>query len=312
MAKATETRSLRARLLDAQIALNHIPLDGYNQHHKYKFASAEGIITACRSVLHTHGLMLRRGGWKFEGSPESGIVTSSMLLDCPETGESIAEEIAWVATADKGRPIDKCIAAALTTSLGYYLRDLLLVPRDDEDESMDRRDDQKYEPRRTAPVATKPAMTPQAVATGAPAAPARAAAPPPARTEQEPRSDAKAPAGAFKEVIGMRPAKDAAWHDATFEIYKIGNGSKTKNGNTRWGILTRGPDEQEEWASCFDEEIVYACEQARDNRIPVQLMIQTNQYGRTLYGIRSAVVQSEASEQKSEPSRELADEDIPF
>ena len=46
---------------------------------------------------------------------------------------------------DKGRPLDKALAGALTTSLAYYLRDLLLIPKQDENQ-VDKRDDTRHIP----------------------------------------------------------------------------------------------------------------------------------------------------------------------
>jgi hypothetical protein len=50
----------------------------------------------------------------------------------------------WPFAEEKGRPLDKALAGALTSSLGYWLRSLLLVPRDDEE--MDKRDDRAHDP----------------------------------------------------------------------------------------------------------------------------------------------------------------------
>jgi hypothetical protein len=96
---------------------------------------------------------------------------------------------------EKGRPIDKAVASALTTSLGYWLRDVLLLPREDGDGSMDSRNDAsgtaEHGIRRAPTAATTPAtpspraaaQTPvQAInarvaAVAAPAAPAAPVAP---------------------------------------------------------------------------------------------------------------------------------------
>lgn len=44
---------------------------------------------------------------------------------------------------EKGRPLDKAFATALTTALKYWLRDLLLLPRVVADDDMDTRDDRE-------------------------------------------------------------------------------------------------------------------------------------------------------------------------
>jgi len=51
------------------------------------------------------------------------------------------ETLEFPAIVRKGTPHDKAVAAALTTSLSYWLRDVLLLPRMDNEASMDRRND---------------------------------------------------------------------------------------------------------------------------------------------------------------------------
>jgi hypothetical protein len=63
------------------------------------------------------------------------------------------------------------MAGALTSSLNYWLRDLLMVPR--EDETMDSRDDREYAPRSPS----RPAPTPAPAAARPPAVPAARPAP---------------------------------------------------------------------------------------------------------------------------------------
>jgi len=84
------------------------------------------------------------------------------------------------AIEEKGRPRDKAVATALTYSLGYFLRGLLLLPRVDEATDVDRRDDTKHDPR------DRPANGAQRQAPPS-------ASPPPARP-QAPSMDADLPA----------------------------------------------------------------------------------------------------------------------
>lgn len=310
--KEEQPRSLAQRLMDAQKALPSVGLDSYNQHHKYKYTSSEAMIGACRAALHLNGLVLRRGGWTYDGTQEGGLVKSNFHLCCGETAECYLDEITWVAVPGPGRPIDKAIASALTASLGYYLRDLLLVPREDEAE-MDKRDDTKYEPRKAPQAAPAPAPAPARRTTRAdikaeqepPAAPKEAPAPAPAAPKD----------GKFVEVVGMRPPKDARWLEESWGVKKIAKGTPTKNGGTRWGILiTHGDPEAptEEWASCFDQEVMQECEVVMQNGIDMQPMVQSNQYGKTLYGIRCAEVHSAASEAQTTEEQSVEEDQIPF
>jgi len=291
--------SLASALLAAQKALPSVGKDAKNSFHHYSYVSAEAMIGACRDALHGAGLTVRRAGWKYDGSPDGGIVNSTFVLTHGPTGESVSDEIAWICVPEKGRPIDKAMAGALTSSLGYYLRDLLLVPREDESE-MDRRDDRTYEPRKAAaPAPARPA--PRQAAQDAPQA---ASAPRATPTPPKAKEPSTAAPGAYNEVMASRPAKDCAWRGGMV-VKKVGQGKATKNGGQRWPILFES-DAGEEWASCFDENIMLAAQDCMGGD-PVDAFVQSGQFGLTLYGIRIGV-------QSQQPAVETvpAEDEIPF
>jgi hypothetical protein len=253
------------------------------------------MIGACRAALHSAGLVLRRSGWTFEGTADGGIVKSQFILSCPASGESVTDEVGWVAIPEKGRPVDKALASALTASLNYFLRDLLMVPREEESE-MDKRDDTKFEPRKAAP-APAARQTQQE-------APRSVQAPKAAPVSPKAAEPAKAAAGAYNEVLASRPAKDCAWRGGMV-VKKVGQGKATKNGGQRWPILFES-DAGEEWASCFDENIMLAAQDCMGGD-PVDAFVQSGQYGLTLYGIR-ITVNSEQPAAATVP----AEDEIPF
>jgi hypothetical protein len=296
----TQTKNLASALLAAQSSLPSVGKDSKNSFHHYNYTSSEAMIGACRAALHCAGLVLRRSGWRFEGTPEGGgLVTSQFILSHPESGEAVTDEVAWLAIPEKGRPIDKALAGSLTASMGYYLRDLLLVPREDENE-MDRRDDTKYEPKRSA--APAPRQTQQ----DAPrAVPAPKAAPTPSRPAKPATA---APSGSFEEVIGSRPPRDAAWRDGSLRILKVTQSPKpTAKGGTRWAVLFDA-DGEEKWASTFDSDVADAASECRDSAIAVQAMLTDGNYGWTLYGLRWQAVDSTTPEPATVP----AEDHIPF
>lgn len=131
--------TLAGALLIAQSSIDGVGKDARNSFHKYAYTSAEGMISACREALHGAGLTLQRSGWTL--AQDGMTVTSTFILRHAASGQQEAYEVPWLVVVEKGRPIDKALAGALTTSLGYLLRDLLLLPREDEDGSMDRRND---------------------------------------------------------------------------------------------------------------------------------------------------------------------------
>jgi len=304
-----DTQTLASALLAAQKALPSVGKDAKNSFHHYSYVSAEAMIGACRDALHGANLTVRRAGWKFDGSPEGGIVNSTFVLTHGPTGESVSDEIAWICVPEKGRPIDKAMAGALTSSLGYYLRDLLLVPREDESE-MDRRDDRTYEPRKAAPAPARSNSTTlvQNRTGNAPAqqdVPQAAPAPKATPTPPKAKEPATAAPSAFGEVLASRPAKDCTWRQG-LRVTKVGQGKPTAKGGNRYPILF-ATDAGEQWASCFDQTVMQAAQDAMGGD-SVEAFIQEGQYGWTLYGIRTTL---ESTEQQAAPVAVEADE-IPF
>lgn len=131
--------NLRAALLVAQMSVDAIAKDSRNSFHNYAYVSADGMIGAARAALHVAGLVVRRSRWEL--STDGCTVASTFECHYPPTGETWTDAVSWPIVVEKGRPIDKAVAGALTTSFGYWLRDLLALPREDESVSMDRRDD---------------------------------------------------------------------------------------------------------------------------------------------------------------------------
>lgn len=122
-----------------------------NTYHRYKYASAESLIEEARSPLAAEGVCVLPSSWRV--SPREG--DSGYFADVDVTylvahsgGGSITCEARTPAIREKGRPEDKAVATALTYSLGYFLRGMLMLPRVDADHDVDKRDDRNYEPQR--------------------------------------------------------------------------------------------------------------------------------------------------------------------
>lgn len=147
MNSARERAGWCAALVAAQKQMKPVTKDSTNAFHRYQYASAEDVITAARAALNGAGLALVRS-WRIE-SNEIGIwlhshfqlifESSPMPIDLGDSSN------AFPIIEDKGRPLDKALAGALTTSLAYYLRDLLLIPKQDENQ-VDKRDDTRHIP----------------------------------------------------------------------------------------------------------------------------------------------------------------------
>jgi hypothetical protein len=151
--------SLDQGLYQAQVSLTAVAKDKRNEFSKYNYVSVDGMVSACRDALHDQGIMAARV--KFEIDRETGVVTNHFQLTCAATGETRVYITPWLFFEEKGKPIDKALAGALSSSLNYFLRDLLLVVREEEG-NMDRRNDKDYEPKRKPDVF--PAAAPQDIA----------------------------------------------------------------------------------------------------------------------------------------------------
>jgi hypothetical protein len=142
--------SLAAALVAAQKDADAVSKSSKNTFHGYKYASAEALIAEARESLSENGLALMPVCWKIVPSevagPSSKIVVDYLLMH--EAGDTRALQFETSVIPEKGRPQDKAEAAALTLNLGYTLRGLLLLPREDETASVETRDDR---PKSNAP-----------------------------------------------------------------------------------------------------------------------------------------------------------------
>lgn len=153
--------ALAAALVVAQATARAVGKDAKNQHHGYRYASAEGVIIEAREALTTADLALITVAWRFlsattvdaetgEERPARGgparVVVDYLIVH--KSGETYPIQTSTPVVPDKGRPPDKAEFAALTANLAYTLRGVLLMPRDDEQASIDARDDRGYDPDR--------------------------------------------------------------------------------------------------------------------------------------------------------------------
>lgn len=139
--------TLAAALVAAQHQAKSVSKTSKNQFHGYKYASAEALIAEAREALADHGLAVMPVEWSVVSVSDitgvgSKIVVTYMLVH--EGGASVSARCETSILPEKGRPQDKAEATALTYNLGYYLRGLLLLPREDESTSVDARDDSKF------------------------------------------------------------------------------------------------------------------------------------------------------------------------
>lgn len=148
-----EHKQLMAALAEAQIAVNGVEKNARNDYAGYDYVSADGMVRQLRVALLNAGLAFFRAGWHLDGDK----VVSEFALVHPKSGAHKTIKAEMPVFEAKGRPLDKAVLGALTTSLSYVLRDLLLVPRVDELEIDNRPSDEP-----AARIVKKPAAVPAA------------------------------------------------------------------------------------------------------------------------------------------------------
>jgi hypothetical protein len=128
--------SLYGALAKAQQAAKAVGKDSRNTFHRYAYASAEAIYAECREHLSGHGLTVLPVASHIDLRDGQAILVRGYLL-AHEGGGAMTCAQEWPVVPEKGRPLDKAVASADTTSLAYFLRSLLLLPRVDPSDDMD-------------------------------------------------------------------------------------------------------------------------------------------------------------------------------
>lgn len=144
-------------LLKAQQEIHGVGKDAKNNFQNYDYVSAEAIVAVSRLALNAHGLTVDREFTIDEAQavpPMLPILKSTFHVSHAESGGSRVRSSEWFICEGKGRPVDKALAGALTSSLAYFLRDLLQIPKQEEAESLDRRDDREAQSRKQSQTAT--------------------------------------------------------------------------------------------------------------------------------------------------------------
>lgn len=127
---------------EAQKSISGISKDSKNNFANYSYVSAEEMVRSARTALFDAGLVAWRKSWSTKLETDGTYnVKSLFFVVHPESGEAVEFDVEFPAVIRKGIPQDKAVACALTSSLSYFLRDLLLLPRFAAEENMDVRDD---------------------------------------------------------------------------------------------------------------------------------------------------------------------------
>jgi hypothetical protein len=122
-------------LIESQLAAKQLGKANRNDFHRYNYASAEQKIMTGR-LLAANGIgFVPVSCTVFELAGKPWLRRRVKLIMKDGGWEEV--EVEWPIVIEKGRPLDKATAAAHTASLGYLLRDILLLPVVEKGEELD-------------------------------------------------------------------------------------------------------------------------------------------------------------------------------
>jgi len=128
----TENNIVAKKMLEVMKDIQGISKDATNDFHKYKYASAENMITTVRESMIKHGLVI--GGCTCDSvqAVDNNIMVTIIQYQITdvETGNKAYFTIPCEGQ-DKG---DKAIYKALTGGMKYFLRTAFMIPMEDDPE----------------------------------------------------------------------------------------------------------------------------------------------------------------------------------
>ena len=128
---------LTGALSRAQADADYIVKDKHNGFAKFDYASAEALMTMWTKISAKHNLVLYPRSQKVIVIEGRLFLEQNWLLQYPDSDQFMDIISHWPIVEAKGRPLDKAIASARTSSLSYMIRDILIAPRVNETDEMD-------------------------------------------------------------------------------------------------------------------------------------------------------------------------------
>lgn len=168
--------TLAAALVGAQADAQPVGKSGWNDYSKYPYATAESMLDETRRILSLNGLAFVCTGWSVvkagEGvisidfpksrDEEPSIVEAPPMVEAyfrlvHESGQEMElRPVSMPLIEERGRPMDKALATALTYLESYVSRGVLCLSKHDDKTDVDSRDDTQRDVRkRPAPAPRK-------------------------------------------------------------------------------------------------------------------------------------------------------------
>jgi hypothetical protein len=131
----------------AQTRARAIDRDARDEFHQFNYVSTEQMILTAQQILQEVGVRLDIAEQEVEvdsiGRPWLKRVYHTMHV---ASDHYQAFSQVWPIVEGKGKPLDKATASAMTSSLGYFLRDLLLLARVEKGTELDGNDPETEKP----------------------------------------------------------------------------------------------------------------------------------------------------------------------
>ena len=125
--------TLATALAAAHASADRIDKDSRNDFARYDYTRAEALMAMWTKIGEAHGLSLSPAALNIEG----GVLRTCWILEHAESEGTREIRMDWPIVEAKGKPMDKAVASARTSSLGYLIRDLLIAPRVHPTDDMD-------------------------------------------------------------------------------------------------------------------------------------------------------------------------------
>ena len=121
--------TLAGALAQAQASVSRVLKEDANSFHKYQYASAESLMQAWTEASAPVGLALVPISQSPSRDEAGTYWLHSEWLLMHSAGDTLNLADVWPIVPERGRPLDKAVASAKTSSLGYLLRALMVAPR---------------------------------------------------------------------------------------------------------------------------------------------------------------------------------------
>lgn len=138
----SDKKTIYAKIAKVMSQVERVPKNGYNNFHKYEYATESDLTEAIRPILQEAGLAFFSTVIEQERDGEFTKAKMEFTLADVETGETLTSTY-WGEGQDKG---DKGLYKAYTGAVKYFLMKTFLIPTGDDPEADEQQKPQGQQP----------------------------------------------------------------------------------------------------------------------------------------------------------------------